>query len=346
MNYKPTVIGCFLTLLITWTWTSGFLSQSGNEMTVDRNDDRKNIQVELIVREEEKKVEIFIDGGYFTSYLYSGFFKKPVLYPVNTARGTAITRGFPLDPRPGESTDHPHHVGLWLNYGDVNGLDFWNNSNNVSPEKADHYGSIAHKLIQSISSGEGQGELTVAMDWVGPGGEVLLTEHTTFVFKGSGNVRMIDRITKLTAPDQEVSMKDNKEGMLGLRVRRELEHPDEHFEATGIYRSSEGLEGYDVWGTRGKWVNLTGWIGDEQVSVAILDHPDNVGHPTYWHARGYGLFAANPLGQRALSGGDDELDFSIAAGETVTFKHRVVIYSGDGVTDDRVNADWNEFAGS
>ncbi|MEX0771254.1 MAG: PmoA family protein, partial [Balneolaceae bacterium] len=274
----------------------------------------------------------------------SGFFKKPVLYPVNTARGTAITRGFPLDPRPGESTDHPHHVGLWLNYGDVNGLDFWNNSNNVSPERADYYGSIAHKSIQSVSSGEGQGKLTVAMDWVGPGGEVLLMEHTTFIFKGSGNVRMIDRITKLTAPDQDISMKDNKEGMLGLRMRRELEHPDEHFEATGIYRSSEGLEGNDVWGTRGKWVSLAGWIGDEQVSVAILDHPDNVGHPTYWHTRGYGLFAANPLGQHALSDGKEELNFNLPSGESVTFKYRVVIYSGVEMTDEKLNEEWKEFA--
>lgn len=109
-------------------------------------------------------------------------------------------------------------------------------------------------------------------------------------------------------------MKDNKEGMLGMRMARELEHPDENENATGIYKSSEGLEGIEVWGTRGKWMNLSGKIDNESTSVAILDHPDNVGYPTYWHAREYGLYAANPLGQKALSDGKEELNFKLSAG--------------------------------
>lgn len=175
--------------------------------------------------------------------------------------------------------------------------------------------------------------------------------------------RIIDRITRLTGLDKDVSMKDNKEGMLGIRVARELEHPsdkpeiftDAKGEATnvpsmnnegvrGMYRSSEGIEGQEAWGTRAKWMNLSGEIKGEKVSLAILDHSGNVGYPTYWHARGYGLYTANPLGQKEMSGGKEELNFKLAAGESVTFKHRVLIYSGNDVSDEQLNEDFEQFS--
>lgn len=317
--------------------------------------------IKLVRNDDEQKVEVVIDGEEFTTYLYSDALKKPVLYPIKTAKGTLVTRGFPLDPRPGDRVDHPHHVGLWFNYGDVNGLDFWNNSNAVPAEEKKHYGSIHHKEINNISSGNGKGELEVTMDWVDSRGVTLLQENTIFIFSGTNNMRMIDRITKLTALDEEVSMKDNKEGMLGIRVARELEHPPddepevysvnknnseatvEYEDITGRYRSSEGLEGGEVWGTRGRWMNLSGQINDEQISVTILDHRDNVGYPTYWHARGYGLFALNPLGQEALSDGENTLNFGLAAGESVTFKHRILVVSDTELSDKQINEYWDDF---
>ena len=320
-------------------------------------------KIKLVRNDEEKKVEVLVNGELFTAYLYPETIEKPVLYPVKTAKGTDVTRGFPLEPRPGERVDHPHHTGLWLNYGDVNGLDFWNNSAAIPEEDKSSYGSIIHKEINHISSGDDQGELEVTMEWTGPNGKPLLRENTTFIFRAEGDKRMIDRITRLTALDKEVSMKDNKEGMLGIRVARELEHPSDKPEiftgaggkatdvptmnnegVTGMYRSSEGREGHDVWGTRGKWMNLSGEIKGEKISLAILDHPDNVGYPTYWHARGYGLYAANPLGQKEMSGGKEELNYKLPAGESVTFKHRVIVYSGNEVTDGELNEDFEEFS--
>lgn len=309
------------------------------------NSGQEDSIVEIIASEEEEKIDVLIGGEHFTSYLYSNDFEKPVLYPVRTSDGTAITRGFPLDPRPGENTDHPHHVGLWFNYGDVNGLDFWNNSDNIPAEKKKDYGTVHHRSIDSIKDGDTQGELTVTSEWTGPDGEILLEENATFIFSGTDQKRVIDRITRLTAPDKEISLKDNKEGLLGLRLRRELEHPDDEYpEANGMYTSSEGLKGHDVWGTRGSWVNLSGQIGDENVSVAILDHPGNTGHPSYWHARGYGLFAVNPLGQAAFSDGEEELNFVLPAGESVTFRYQVIVYSGQEFSDERMNEEWEEFA--
>jgi hypothetical protein len=129
-------------------------------------------------------------------------------------------------------------------------------------------------------------------------------------------------------------------------VRRELEHPADKPEVftdasgkptavpvldnkgvTGMYRSSEGKTGEAVWGTRGRWVSLTGKVGDETETIEMLDHPKNPGFPTYWHARGYGLFAANPLGQKALSNGKDELNFALDPKQSTVFRHRIVLRS-------------------
>jgi hypothetical protein len=86
-------------------------------------------------------------------------------------------------------------------------------------------------------------------------------------------------------------------------------------------------------------MNLRGKIGAEDVAVAIIDHPQNISYPTYWHARGYGLFAANPLGAKIFSNGKDTRNLSLKPGESVTFRYRVVVQSGK-LTD----ADLNQLA--
>lgn len=317
----------------------------------------------IVENKAEKRVDILVDGEPLTSYIYPDDIKKPSLYPLRTTDGGLVTRGWPLDPRPGERVDHPHHVGMWLNYGNVNGLDFWNNSTSIAPEKRDHYGTVRHRSVDKMQADNNKAVLEVTADWQKPDGSNLLRENTRYVFTSSGNLNTIERITTLTALGEDVSMKDNKEGVLGIRLARELEHPSNKPEVftdasgkatsvpklnnegvTGKYRSSEGKEGDDVWGTRGEWVNLTGVIDGKDVSLVILDHPKNVGYPTYWHARGYGLFAANPLGQKEFSKGKEVLDFKLPAGKSVTFRYKVLINSGSQLTDEQVNAQAKEFA--
>ncbi len=309
--------------------------------------------VQLVANETAHRVDVLIDGQPFTSYVWPDSVKKPVLYPLRTAKGTIVTRGYPLDPRPGERVDHPHHVGLWFNYGDVNGLDFWNNSEAIKPADRGKYGTIRHTRIKRIQNGKTTGELEVEMEWLGPDGAPLLREETKFVFHGGTSGRVIDRITKLTALDKRVVFNDNKEGVIGMRVARQLEQPavkpevftDANGKATAVpkldntgvtgrYLSSEGKTGDAVWGTRGRWTMLTGKIGQEDVTLAMLDHPKNPGYPTYWHARGYGLFAANTLGQKVFSDGKETLNFTLEPGQSATFKYRVLILSGTATSDD------------
>ena len=309
-----------------------------------------------------QRVEIRANDQLVTSYIYPKSIKKPVLYPLRTLAGTVVTRGFPLNPQPGERVDHPHHVGLWLNYGNVNGYDFWNNSDAVDP--AGKYGTIHHRTIVEATGGK-QATLAVTADWITSDHDKVLAEDTKFVFSAwDQNTYLIDRTTTLTAVNGDVSLSDNKEGMVGLRVARALEHPSDepavftdargtptevaamnNEGVSGLYRSSEGIEGTDVWGTRARWMQLSGRVGGAPSAIVMLDHPDNVGFPTYWHARGYGLFAANPLGQKALSDGKDELNFMLKDGESVTFTYRIAVHTGEPLRDEEVEKVFKDFSG-
>lgn len=322
----------------------------------------QKLPVKIALHEDRQSIDIYMEGELFTSYIYPSTIKKPVLYPIRAADGAPVTRGYPLDPKPGERIDHPHHIGLWLNYGNVNGLDFWNNSDAIDPARQDNYGSIVHKAVNKIKSGA-KGILEVEMDWIDPKGKVLIRENTRFIFRGDENDRFIDRITSLTAIGEDVSMRDSKEGFLGLRAARFLEIPSNKPErlvdstgkpsatpvlnndgVAGSYMSSEGKRDDEVWGSRGEWVLLSGMKDGKRYSIAMIDHPGNPGFPTYWHARGYGLFAANPLGQKELSGGKDEMNFKISAGKTVVFRHRIVIHSGNELDSAALNEEFSRFA--
>ncbi len=305
--------------------------------------------------EQEQQIEVRANDRLITTYHYSDTLEKPFLYPLNTLNGIPLTRGFPIDPQPGERVDHPHHVGLWMNYGNVNGLDFWNNSYAVPESRKDRYGTIRHSQIIAMEEVDDEANLVVAMDWLDPEGNVLLVEQTVFGFKCEDETCYITRTSNLQAVDDTVFMTDNKEGFLGIRVSKELEHkidkpatlvgedlkptPEkmvDHTGVTGMYLSSEGMEGVEVWGTRARWMKLGGKKNGKNVSLTILDHPSNPGYPTYWHARGYGLFAANPLGQKIFSNDKEVFNFQLEPNESTTFKFQVLIHEGDSFSTEQI----------
>ncbi len=301
--------------------------------------------VQVQRKDADHRVDVLVGGKPFTSYLWTANLSKPILFPIRTESGQLVTRGFPLEPQADESKDHPHHTGLWFNYGDVNGADFWGNSaalRNQPP--GPKQGSIVHRSVDQATSGAGKGELAVTADWVMPDGKPALREKTRFTFFADPGRLAIDRIATLTATGGPVPFPDNKEGMLALRLARALEHPgDKNTTATGSYRSSEGKTGDDVWGTRARWMMLTGKLGAEPVTIAILDHPKNPGYPTYWHARGYGLFAANPLGQKVFSKGKETMNFVVDGAHPARFAYRILLLSKQAKPEE-IEAEAKRFA--
>jgi len=308
---------------------------------------RASGRVEVVAREAERRVDVLVDGAPFTAYLWPESQAKHVLWPIRSARGTEITRGYPLAPRVGDKVDHPHHVGLWLNYGEVNDADFWGNPGGFGKPNPTRHGRIVHRKIVEAKGGDA-GRLAVTADWLMPDGSVILEETTSFAFAPLPDGRLIERTTTLRAK-APVVFKDTKEGMFGLRVARSLEQPAgpkekgavigkdylptpsaplDNTGVTGLYRSSEGKTGDAVWGTRARWMTLSGKAAGEDVVIAILDHPKNPGAPTYWHARGYGLFAVNPFGQKDFSNGKEELNFSLKEGQGAVLRYAVAVLSG------------------
>lgn len=319
-------------------------------------------KVSFVQNPEAQKVDVLIDGKPFTSFLYPADLEKPILYPLQTASGLTVTRGFPLNKRDNERTDHPHHVGIWFNYESVNGLDFWNNSYNIPADKKSKYGWIRNVKVTGVKEGKNRGTLDYVANWERQDKTVLLKEHTSFVFSGTEHTRTIDRTTTLTAQKDMVHFKDVKDGVLGIRVTKELELPSDKEEsyidnngivtkispskngANGDYLTSAGKKGNDAWGTRGNWCMLAGVKEKQPVSISVIDHPKNPGYPTYWHARDYGLFAANPLGQAIFSNGKEQLNLMLKPGESVTFRYRIIITSGEAQTADQLNKQAADFS--
>lgn len=317
--------------------------------------------VKLVTMEKEEKVDVYVNGVLFTSYRHPKDFEKPFLYPVFAPNGSVISRGYPLEPRPGERVDHPHQVGLWFNHGNVNGLDFWNNSSAIPAEKKDSYGHIVHQKIVRAESGK-KGVLEVVTNWDDNKGNTVLSANVTYIFSGDKSSRTIDHIITLTAVDGPVTITDNKEGLFAIRVDRAFEMPSNESliftddkgnpttvkavsneGVTGMYTSSQGLKGDAVWGTRNDWVYLSGTKDNTQISFGIFDHPDNPGYPAYAHARGYGLFSVNNLGENSYDPKVEKKVYNLGKGESMKLAHRFYVQSGTELTPQKANSIFKKF---
>ncbi|MEO6520085.1 MAG: PmoA family protein [Mucilaginibacter sp.] len=310
---------------------------------------QKPQQVKVIKQKNQNKIDILIGGKPFTSFLYPDSLEKPVLYPVHAANGTVVTRGFPLNPQPGDPTDHPHHIGIWFNYENLNKLDFWNNSYAIKPEKKKDYGWVKTDKILETADGT-TGKLTYHANWTDQQNNVILKETTHLEFSGNENERVIDRVTVLKAV-KDATFFDAKDGLLGLRLAHALQMPateDQKFTdnkgnvtivkagtdhvANGNYITSAGKHGNDAWSSRAVWCKVYGKMGKDSISISIIDHPGNTNYPTFWHARGYGLFAANPLGEQIFTKGKSVKNLHLNIGESATFKYRIVVANSPHTT--------------
>jgi hypothetical protein len=285
----------------------------------------------------ESKYTVTVNGKPFTDFYFGSDTQKPYLHPLRAASGTIVTRGYPmLENVPGESKDHPHHRGLWFTHGDVNGFDFWANEPSQKSEKK---GRIVLKQIGAKSKND-EGRIDSQFEWRGPDGKPLLIESRVMTFYAHPTLRIVDFDSTLKALDQKVVFGDTKEGTFAIRLAAALEEPTRRSLAdpprTGKMVSAEGAEGESkIWGKRSPWVDYYGKIGEEVVGVAIFDHPKNPKHPTYWHSRSYGLFAANIFGEHDFYA-DKTRNGSVTVepGKALRFRYRVVIHPGDTKTAD------------
>ncbi len=270
--------------------------------------------------EKDDTVDVFLGDTKVVSYLWSDDFPKPILYDVRTLSGEMVTRDVSLGKSKGKRQDHPHHTGVFFTYGDVNGKNFWSNTNKPP--------QIRQTEITTKIDEQGKGYVSVTLHWETKEGIVILEEKRDMSFFSVEDGYVIDFSIDLTAQKEKVVFKDTKEGMFSFRLADWIREKG----GTGRYFSSEGkqTEKY-VWGTRAEWVCLDAKKDDKIIGVAIINQPDSVNYPAFWHTRGYGLFAANPFGQYDFEKFREpqdakQLNFSLEANRSVHFGFKIYIY--------------------
>ena len=271
-----------------------------------------------IVRENGKLI-VKAGGDLFTQYIYKDEKRsKPVLYPVIGPLETPLTRKYPLEEKSeGEESDHPHHASLWYTHGDVNGVDFW--------AVGENKGKIIHQEFLEMKGNS----FTSSNFWKDGEGKTICQDQRTLSFHEFGqNGRAIDIEITLMATVEDLVLGDTKEGSMGIRMAPEFRLRGKV--ARGSCLNSEGAVGKSIWGKRASWVSYWAKFDEQNLAISIFDHPSNPRHPTWWHARDYGLVAANPFGQHDFEGKPKGTgDMKLNLGEKVTFKYGFLFHLGD-----------------
>jgi hypothetical protein len=303
------------------------------------------------ISQEPDRIRVKIGGKPFTDFVMKfGEAQKPFLWPLRTATGVEITRHWPMQDAAGEPHDHPHQRGLWFAHDQVNGVDFWNNE--ASYKSPPPRGKIVVDKV-SFKSGKKSGTINAAISWNDPDGKKLLDEARTMTFIATPSLRIIDFDITLTAATH-VAFGDSKDGVFGLRllpalqenkVIKEKGKPDTALLGPdGTIVNADGLiHEKDVWGKTSNWVDYYGDPGDGKLAgIAIFDDPKNSTR-AHWHVRGYGLFAANPFGNKTfVDSKSKEESVTLEAGGKLHYRYRVVIHSGD-TQSARIAKLWDDF---
>lgn len=268
------------------------------------------------------RLRVEIDGQLFTEYFFKDV-PRPYCYPLIGPGGAAMTRDWPMKNTPGEEQDHPHHRSLWFAHGAINGHDFWSEEKN--------FGKTVHEDFLDIRSSPEVGVIRERNKWVTTEGTVVCTDERALRFYKLSNPteRMMDFEITLFASNGELTFGDTKEGTMAVRLAETMRLKGKL--GQGHIVNSAGVRDGQTWGKRADWCDYYGPVGGKTVGIAIFDHPQNPRHPTWWHVRDYGLFAANPFGQHDFESLSNKTagNLVVPAGKSVTFRYRFYLHEGD-----------------
>jgi hypothetical protein len=271
-----------------------------------------------ITEEPTAHIAVSIGDQLFTKYDFSNY-AKPIFYPVYGPGQIPMTRNFPMKKTGGESADHPHHKSIWTGHI-INGIDFWS-------ETGGHVKQQSSERLDNCS-------FRVRNDWVSNrDGSIVVTDTATYQFGYSNAARWIDATIEFNASHGDVTFDDTKEGMFAIRMHPHLQltaDPASGASAVvGNAINSNGTGGKEIWGQAADWVYYFGKIENQPAGIAIFDHPSNLRHPTTWHAREYGLVAANPFGLHAFQGKPLGAGaHKLRRGDSIQFRYRLLFLRG------------------
>ena len=268
------------------------------------------------------RLRVEINGHLFTEYFYKDV-PRPYCYPVLGPGDAPMTRNWPMKDTPDEEHDHPHHRSLWFAHGSINGQDFW------SEQKG--FGKTVHQAFTKIESGEEFGLIQERNKWVAADGTVVCTDDRTLrIYNPKGAPeRVLDFEVTLHASQGDLNLEDTKEGTMAVRLAETMRLKGKV--GHGHIVNSAAVRDGQTWGKRADWCDYYGPVDGKTVGIAIFDHPQNPRHPTWWHVRDYGLFAANPFGEHDFEKLADKKagNLLVPAGQSITFRYRFYLHEGD-----------------
>lgn len=270
------------------------------------------------------RVEVQMADQPFTTIHTEGF-TKPILYPIYAPGQVQMTRSWPIEERPGEPHDHPHHKSVWFAHGNVNGADYWYDKAKIE--------------VLGVAVDEAKSEVVLETRWLKDSQE-LATDRTVLKFGFDGQARWVDWDLTVKAGAEPLTFGDTKEGTFAVRTHPDLQltaNPKDNVpEVFGHALNSEGEQDKAIWGKRARWVYYFGPVDGSAVGLMMMDHPKNLRHPTTWHARDYGLVAANPFGLHDFLGEPKGAgDVTLKPGETMRLVYRLLVTRGEATEQDR-----------
>ncbi len=276
---------------------------------------------------------------------------KPYLYPLLAPNGVLLTRPWPMEAAPPMGTvDHPHQKSVWFCHGDVipegielkvksankadKGVDFWSEAKDKDGPR---HGKIkCVKVGKPTQHAKNHASVETHNEWITPDGVKILEEvRVIHLIDGKeGRTFTFDIVLKATVCP--ITFGDTKEGSFGIRVRDELrmEKNTKYLGGDGVMTNAAGKAvEKEIWGLPSEWVDYSGKLDGKDVGVTVFDHPSNP--KASWHARGYGLVAANPFGRNhsgfpSQKGKEDLL--KITKGGEMKLKYGVYAHTGDTKT--------------
>jgi len=306
--------------------------------------------VEVVIPSKDR-IDFRVGNDLVTSYHVGTDLAKPYFWPLNAPNGVAVTRAWPMEKaRPGGQTDHVHQKSCWFAHGDVipegvalkqktkgvEGVDFWS-------EFEGHGREVCVKVGEP-ENGKGRARVVTENEWRTADGVKVLDEKRTISLYDLGDARLLVLDIDLSAADAPVTFGDTKEGTMGVRVRDEITEDKGKGRLTNA-DGKAGEKGADgCWGRVSAWCDDSGPAEGKTVGVAVLADPDNP-YPSCWHARGYGLLAANPFGRDksgfpAMKGKTDLV--KLAKGDHLKLRYGVLLHDGD-VKEGRVAECYEKF---
>jgi hypothetical protein len=297
---------------------------------------------DVTITADKSHIDFRAGKALVTRYVIDPKYAKPFFWPLNTPSGVPLTRPWPMAKlEPGEKKDHPHQKSAWFCHGDVipeglgvkksrhaDGVDFW--------AEGPGHGRIVCTRVGAVKQSKGHGQVMTTNEWRMTDGTKVLDETRTIHLYDLGSARLLVLDIDLLASVVPITFGDTKEGSLGVRVRDSMRVDKGKGKLTNAEgKSGEGPKGNrekkGCWGLVSAWCDYTGPTEGREAGVALFADPTNP-VPSAWHARNYGLMAANPFG-RARSGfpemrGKKEL-VKLTKGEHLKLRYGIYLHDGD-----------------